>query len=191
MKKYLSLVLIVVIAVAIALLFSSKKVVAPSTTESKPTPVSTAKIASPLDISYLVDDEIIKLKDGKSVEKAAPGSAGEITTEVFGEPVYGDIGFGKDASVMFLVQESTGTGVFFYIVAAYRETGTPYGGAYKGSKAFFLGDRITPQTIKIVQGVVEVTYMTRKEKEAMSEEPTVVAKKYLILKDGELVEKGN
>ena len=190
MKKYLSLVLIVVIAVAIALLFSSKKAVAPSTTESKPAPVSTGKIASPLDISYVVDDEIIKLKDGKSVEEAAPGSAAEITTEVFGEPVYGDMGFGKDTSVMFLVQETAGTGIFFYTVAAHREGGTPEGGSYKGSKAFFLGDRITPQTIKIVNGVAEVTYMTRKEKEAMSEEPTVIVKKYLIFKDGELVEKG-
>ncbi len=181
MKKYLSFAAIIVLIMIIVLVVTRKK-----DGDVKPapsTPVVTATSSS-LNLTYEVDGESITLVNGKAITKAAPGSAAEITTEIFGEPVLGQMGMGEDTAVMFLAQQGGGTGVFFYAVAAYRENGV-----YKGSKAFFLGDRIAPQNIRIVYGEAQVNYADRKENEPLSAEPSVGVTKYLVLKDGVLEEK--
>ncbi len=182
MKKYLYIGLFIIIIVwAFVLNRQSQN----EDRRVPPTPPEKNIVAaSPLDLTYEVDEEMITLVKGKASEEAAPGSAAIITTEVFGEPVTGDIGAGPDSSVMFLIQRSGGTGVFIYVVAAYTEAGQ-----FKGSKAYFVGDRISPQNIRISNGVIEVNYATRKENEPMYAEPTVGVTKYLVLKDGELQEK--
>lgn len=184
MKKYLSLaIIIIIVIVAISL---NRKAVSPVTIPDVTplvtvTPVTTA--ASPLDLSYEVDDEMVTLVKGTSVQGA--GTPEEITTEVFGAQVVGDIGAGKDTTVMFLDQQTAGTGIFFYVVAAYKVAD----GKYMGTKAVFIGDRIAPQNIRIVDGVALVNYAERKNGEPMSTEPSQAVTKRFVIKDGELVEK--
>lgn len=141
----------------------------------------------PLDATYIIDGEQVSLTDGASVSPVAPGSAAEIETKVFGTPVLGDInGDGKQDAVLFLYQETSGTGIFFYVAAAINKDGS-----YIGTNAVILGDRIAPQNINISNGSVAVNYAVRKDDEPMTADPSVGVTKYLKIQAGELVEVGS
>ncbi len=152
---------------------------------SEYTKVSTGAISgSPLDITCTIDDEQVTLKGGSSIEAIA-GSSGSLVTHAFGTPERGDLnGDGKEDAVFFLYQETPGTGVFFYVVAAVNT-----GSSYVGTKAVFLGDRISPQNIRITNGEAAVNYVVRRDNDPMTEAPSVGVTKYLKIKDGELVER--
>jgi hypothetical protein len=82
-----------------------------------------------------------------------------------------------------LTQDGGGSGTFYYVVAALR-TGT----GFKGTNTVLLGDRISPQSISIQNGVVTVRYLDRKPDEPMSAQPTVSVSKQLKVVDGQLTE---
>jgi len=66
-------------------------------------------------------------------------------TRYFGNEINHDLNDdGLEDVVFLLTQETGGSGTFFYLVAALN---TPNG--YIGSHAFYLGDRIAPQTTHI------------------------------------------
>jgi len=54
----------------------------------------------PLNAAYTIEGVAIKLVNGKSEIEAAPGSAMKITTNIFGEPVIGDINVEDRKSVV-------------------------------------------------------------------------------------------
>lgn len=129
--------------------------------------------------SYTIEGQSIALTDGFSEIESAPGSASKITTRYFGNEVKHDLNNDGREDVVFIVtQETGGSGVFFYAVAALN---TPAG--YVGSNAFLLGDRISPQSTSIDEGtttqgtnrenVIVVNFMTRAEGEPFTAEPTV------------------
>ena len=76
-----------------------------------------------------------------------------------------------------------GSGTFFYVAAALNREGT-----YRGTNGILFGDRISPQTIQIRNGVVVANYADRQPGEAMAVPPSVGKTKYLILKRGQLEE---
>jgi hypothetical protein len=97
----------------------------------------------------------------------------------FGNEVHHDLNNdGREDIAFILTQNAGGTGTFYYVVAALN---TPKG--YVGSEAFFLGDRIAPQSTHIDEGVtsmgtkrenvIVVNYATRLPDEPMTAEPTV------------------
>lgn len=181
MKKYLSIAVVIIIVLLVALFFRGNKAVAPTNVESptistSPT-TSTITASSPLNATYELDGESITLVGGTA-------TVGRTTTEFFGRPVYGTVSGTSDTAVLYIAQETGGTGVFFYVAAA-----TKVDGKYRGSKAVFIGDRIAPVNIRIVNGEVEVNYADRKPNEPMSADPSVGVTKYFVLKGGELVEK--
>jgi hypothetical protein len=188
MKKYLyGLCVVIIIVIGAVYFFSDKETnddrrVPP--TEPTPTATVTTSLTSPLDLSYDIDGDVVTFKNGKAEESAAPGSATTISSTVYGTPAYGSLGKSPDDAALMVIQEGGGTGVFLFVVAAYKD-----GGVYKGSKAFFVGDRVSPLSISISNNTVEVHYLDRKTGQAFSEEPTVPMTKYLVLKNGELVEK--
>lgn len=97
---------------------------------------------------------------------------------------YGDINKdGKNDTAVILVQEGSGSGVFFR-VAAYVSGVVQY----KGSNMVFLGDRVSPKTISIDKGIITVTYLDRKENEPYTNEPTVLTTKTYAYTDSGLVE---
>lgn len=130
-------------------------------------------------ISYLVEGEEILLIDGFSEIESAPGSASKTITRYFGNELKHDLNDdGREDIVFLLTQERGGSGLFFYVVAALN---LPQG--YVGSDAFFLGDRIAPQSIHIDEGTttqgttrkntIVVNYATRNPGEPFSKEPTL------------------
>jgi len=138
--------------------------------------------ADPLQASYVVEDQEVRLVAGRGEVKSAPGSATKIRTSVFGKPVYGDLdGDGVDDAALLLVQEPGGSGTFYYVAAALNVHG-----AYRGTNAVLLGDRVAPQNVAIRNGLVVATYADRRPEEPMSAPPSVGKSKYLTLKDGAL-----
>ena len=134
-------------------------------------------VESPRDATYLVEAEPVRLLNGRAVRPAAPGAATTIRTQVLGAPTYGDIdGDGDTDAVLFLVQDPGGSGTFYYVAAAYK-----IDGGYLGGTAVLIGDRITPQRLDVVRGVVVVDYLERAPGEPMAAEPTLARTRYLML----------
>lgn len=126
------------------------------------------------DAEYIINGQAVKLSDGYSETEAAPGSASKIITRYFGNEVKYDFDKdGREDIAFLLTQETGGSGVFFYVVAALnKEDG------YIGSQGLLLGDRIAPQTTEISQNpnhkdVIVVNYMDRNPGEPMTVPPSV------------------
>lgn len=119
---------------------------------------------------YAIDGHRVALIDGRAETPAAPGSASTIVTRLFGNEVRHDLnGDGRDDVVFLLTQETGGSGVFYYVVAALAaEDG------YAGSQAVLLGDRIAPQTVEVgADNIVTVNYADRAPGESFATPPSV------------------
>jgi len=137
---------------------------------------------SPESASYLIDGRVVRLRDGKHDELAAPASASHRTTEVWGAPVRADLdGDGDQDAVVILATEQGGSGTFYYVAVAELDRG-----AYTGSGGALLGDRIVPQRVTFADGVVTVDYAERRPGEPMSAPPSVTASKHFVYRDGVL-----
>jgi hypothetical protein len=138
----------------------------------------------PLNATYVVDGQTMKLVDGLHEIQAVPGATTKITSFVFGKPVFGDLdGDDDDDAALFLVQQPGGSGTFYYVVASLNLTGT-----YEGTNAVILGDRIAPQNVRISNGVIIVNYADRRQEEPMATSPSEGKSKYLTLKEDVLKE---
>ncbi len=127
--------------------------------------------------TFTLDNRSVTLVDGVS-ETATEGSSAKITTRYFGNESYGDLNFDDKDDVAFIITtDAGGSGTFYYAVAAVQtENG------YKPTNAFFIGDRITPESILIPKnsGEIQVNYQDRKPGEPMTAEPS--QGKVLLLK---------
>lgn len=140
---------------------------------------------SPDQACYMIEKQEVCLINGQIEVAAAPGSATKIKTSIFGQPVYGDLdGNGGNDAVMFMVQNSGGSGTFYYVAVA-----LDMNGAFSGTQAIFLGDRISPQHIEIRDGVIIVNYADRKGDEPMTVPPSIGLSKYFVLRENKLVER--
>lgn len=153
----------------------------PTASATQPVPTATPiVVASYRDVTYVVDGKPVALKNGVLEVESAPGSASKITTRVFGNEATGDLNGDGQADVAFVLTQSPGgSGTFYYVVAALK-TGT----AYTGTNAVLLGDRIAPQTTRVVNGVIEVNYADRKPGEPMTAQPSVGVTKRLQVTEG-------
>jgi len=142
-----------------------------------------ASMFDPFNATYTIDGQPVTLVDGKSEVAAAPGSASKVTTMLFGQPVMGDLnGDGKTDAALMLVQDSGGSGTFYYVAAAMN-----MGSTAQGTNAILLGDRIAPQTIAIQNGEILANYADRKPGEPMTTAPSVGVTKYFIYNGSSLV----
>ncbi len=138
----------------------------------------------PLSATYTIDGQPVALANGRSQVPAAPGSAAQVTTVVFGQPAVGDLnGDGRADAAVILQQDSGGSGTFYYAAVAINAAA----GA-RGSNAILLGDRIAPQNISIQNGRVVVNYAERNPGEPMTTPPSLGVTKYLIYQNSVLVE---
>ncbi len=130
------------------------------------------------DTTFTIDGERVKLIDGLAETPAAPGSASKIRTKYFGNDLRTDLNNdGQEDIVFLLTQETGGSGIFYYVVAALNtENG------YIGSDAVLLGDRIAPQTIEKGTGkIIIVNYADRKIGEPFTVAPSIGKTKWLLL----------
>jgi hypothetical protein len=140
------------------------------------------RAASPLDATYWIEGKAYTLKEGKSRVEAAPDSATEITTSVYGPYANGDLnGDGVADTGVILMHAPGGSGTFYYAAAAIRK-----GGVYEGTHAFFLGDRIVPTDIEIGNSVMMVSYRDRRPEDSMAAEVSVDKTVRLVLKNDRL-----
>lgn len=133
-------------------------------------PKVTANIGTdPLNAYYLIDNRIIKLENGLYEKDIENSSAKEII-KILGNPTIGDLNDDsiQDDAAVILTQDSGGSGTFYYVAAAIKNS---YG--YKGSNTVFLGDRITIDKVNIKKGLIEITYLDRAEQDLMSDKPSV------------------
>lgn len=141
-------------------------------TPAKNTPqvISDGIIMNIHDATYTIDGQSIVLKNGISIIAAAPGSASKIETRYFGNDAQFD--FNDDGvmdRVFLITQQSGGSGTFYYAVVLLR---TEKGNL--GSNAYFLGDRIAPQTTSVEQdGTILVNFADRKSNESFVVKPSV------------------
>lgn len=128
---------------------------------------------NPLDATYLIDNQAVTLKDGKTADNSV---------SIFGSPVLGDLnGDGRDDAALMLLQNSEGSGSFFYVAVALNTKA----GA-QGANVIFLGDRIAPQNIEIKDGQIIANYADRQAGEPMTTPPSIGVSAYFSIKDGVL-----
>lgn len=119
--------------------------------------------------SYIIDEQVFTLINGKAEKDIASGSATKHTVSIFGEPIYGDLNKdGKDDAAVMLVSNPGGSGTFYYAVLAIAT-----GSTYTTTNTLILGDRIAPQTINIVDGRAVYNYAERRASEPMSTRPSM------------------
>ena len=136
----------------------------------------------PLNATYSIEGNAVRLQDGRSEMAITPHSAITIKTSVYGKTVYGDLdGDGHEDAALLLVHDPGGSGTFYYVAGALNRNGT-----FRGTNAVLLGDRITPRDLRIRNGVLLVQYDGRRPGEPMSATPSAHRSKYLILKQAQL-----
>ncbi|HTY40142.1 MAG TPA: hypothetical protein VMC43_03590 [Candidatus Paceibacterota bacterium] len=136
----------------------------------------------PANAAYLVDGQPVMLVNGKAETPAAPGSASKVKTMMFGTSTPGDLNKdGRTDAAFFLVQDTGGSGTFYYAAAALN---TPRGA--QGLNAVLLGDRVAPQTIEIKNGQVVANYAMRQPNEPMTTPPSIGVSAYITLKGSAL-----
>ena len=106
-------------------------------------------VIAALNATYVIEGEFITLASGSSEKQAAPGSAITVKTLVWGTPMAGYLdNIGQKDAALILVHQAGGSGTLYYTVACYwgKEKG-----AYAGTNAILLGDRISPQNVSTVE----------------------------------------
>lgn len=102
----------------------------------------------------------------------------------FGNDAFGDLnGDGKEDVAFLITQNSEGSGTFYYVVVALKNTN-----GYQVTNTLLLGDRIAPQTTEIQNGEIIVNYADRKPSEPMTAIPFVGVSKYFKVVSNKLVE---
>ena len=139
---------------------------------------------------YVIEGQRIRLADGLAEAETSPGSASRIVTRYFGNELRTDLNDdGREDVVFVLTQQRSGSGTFFYAVAALNtEAG------YVGSDGYLLGDRIVPHTTVESRNprhknVIVVNYGDRRPGEPMTAQPSVGKSLHLKL-DAETVRWG-
>jgi len=135
-------------------------------------------------VTIFVDGVPVTLVDGISEVEMEPGSSIKVVTRFEGCASSGDL-TGDDLPDMAYVvsQTSGGSGVFYYLVVAWRTVN-----GYTGSNALLLGDRIIPYSSYIENGVLKMNYADRKPGEAFTEPPSVNVTRYFHVENGLLLE---
>ncbi len=129
--------------------------------------------------TYIIDGKPTTLKDGFSEVADKNGGNMKIVTKYFGNKVSHDLNDDGLEDVAFLLtQETGGSGTFFYLVGALNTSE-----GYIGSHAFYLGDRIAPQTTNINEGstsretnrknVIVVNFAERLPEEPFTTQPSI------------------
>lgn len=127
--------------------------------------------------TFIIESTEVTLTDGISEIETSESSA-DIVTEYFGNTAEGDLtGDGKTDIAFLVTQNPGGSGFFYYVVVAIKtDTG------YKTTNAFYVGDRIAPQSTEIHSDSRElhVNYADRRDDEPMTAIPS--QGKVLLLK---------
>ena len=119
--------------------------------------------------SFTVNRELITLVNGVSSTPIENSSA-RTTTRYLGGEAEGDLnGDGLEDFSFWVMQDAGGSGTFYYVVVALKNSS-----GYTTTNAFFVGDRITPESMQIHPDARElhVNFVDRKRAEPMTAPPS-------------------
>ena len=175
-KKIIVVVFLLIVGFILYLTFS------PSSQTETNTQEQQSALADHKNISYIIDGQSVQLTDGYAEIETTPDSATKKITSYFGNELVTDLdGDEVDDIAFILTQETGGSAVFYYAVAALNtENG------YVGSDGYLLGNRIAPQSTDISpnprhKNVVVFNYTDREFDEPMTTQPSVGKSVYLKL----------
>lgn len=132
----------------------------------------------PRNSSFKVANMPVSLTNGLSEVELADVPGAKITTRYFGNDIRHDLNNdGREDIAFMITQSSGGTGTFYFVVAV-LDTGN----GFVGSDSFFIGDRISPQSMSIDEGtttmgtmrdnVIVVNYAERGPSDPMTTSPS-------------------
>ena len=179
MKKFL--ILVVLLAVVGGYFYYKNN--SPSDQLTPSTTTDNSFTPDPSSATFTFDDGAITLSNGRNTLE----EGGEVVLETFllQQRDSGDVNADKkDDTVILLAQSGGASGVFIY-VAGYISGPV----SYKGTNAVFVGDRISPESLSIKNGVITLKYLDRRPDEPFSAEPTVETSKQFVFKNGSIEEK--
>lgn len=133
-----------------------------------------------------INNNTVTLVNGLSQITAAPQSASMVTTKYFGNEAVGDLNGDGRPDIAFLVtQDGGGSGLFYYVIVALAKSN-----GYKTTNAFYIGDRIAPQSTEIHPDSRElyVNFAERNKGEPMSTQPSVGATLFLKVTPNDTLE---
>lgn len=130
------------------------------------------------EVTFMISGVPVTLKEGTAEVVTNLGGESKTRVRYFGNELRHDVdGDGREDVVFLILQETGGSGTFFYAVAALKREG-----GYAGSHGVYIGDRIAPQTTEKGEGrQVIVNYADRKPGEPFSTAPSVGKSLYLLL----------
>lgn len=132
---------------------------------------------SPLNATYIIEGESFTLVDGFASKEITPESSLRNEVSIIGEPVFGDLDRdGDEDALVILLNESGGSGSFFYTAIAANVDGE-----YQGTDTMFLGDRINLESFVIDDERAKIKYSVRAEVESFAVEPSVGKELHLQL----------
>jgi hypothetical protein len=150
-----------------------------------PTSTPEAVILDPMNAIYMIEGQEVVLVNGQAEKEMVPGSAIRVMTIAWGQVAKSDLNNdGFDDAALVLMQNSGGSGSFFYVVAA---LGSENGKAV-GTNGILLGDRIVPENISISGKEILVDYLDRVTGEPMTAQPSVQASKWFAVEENVLKE---
>ena len=183
MKKILALILILAAIVAVFYYLSRKDSGNKTETSTASDNDNSGFQPDPSNATFIFDDGPVTLSAGRYEKSASPGSAFVEEIVILDKFAYGDINAdNKMDTVLLLARYGAGSGSFIYLVGFASGPVT-----YKGSEVLFIGDRISPQSISINQGVITMEYLDRAPDEPFAAEPTISVSKQFVYKNGEFV----
>ena len=166
-----------------------------TTASQTSTPAATSSASAvafdPRSATYRIEGMDVTIVNGVGEMPVAPGSASKVITKYFGNGALGDLnGDGMSDMAFLLTQETGGSGLFYYAVAALRIKNSGAAAAtdsaaigmsdeYRITNAVLIGDRIAPQPSEIRSGKFYVHYADRNLGEPMSAPATVGKTKVL------------
>ncbi len=148
------------------------------------TPISIPNNKDIKNITYFIDNEAVALVNGQAEKLIADDSVSKQITQYFGNEVMADFNNdGFEDTAFLLAQDSSGSGTFFYVVAA---LGSRDG--YSGTNAILLGDRVSPQSTEYQNGKIIVNYQNRAVTDSFAVEPSIGVSRYFEIDGNKLVE---
>lgn len=156
-----------------------------ASTDVVSTTTNEEKNMNPKNTSYDVDGQIVALQNGlATVIDETLGLSSKKLVKYFGNELRVDVdGDNKEDTAFILSVNTSGTGIFYYLVVALNKDG-----GYVGINGVFIGDRIAPQTTEWRNGEIVVNYADRKIEEPMSVKPSVGISRYFKVTNDALVE---
>ncbi len=137
----------------------------------------------PSNATFKIERDTVALVNGRAEREAAPGSATKVITTLADPRVSGDVdGDGRPETVVVLIYQPGGSGVFFYLAALLNATG-----GVTTTPAVLLGDRIKVTGVRLDGRTIVVDILDRAAGQPLSESPSVTSRKRFVVDRGALI----